>query len=140
VNDEITFSLVNITGPGVLSMYTTSPAPLNNAVGGAPSLLLTSSDPQANRNFLWGAQLHGDISFGFSTPGIYTVEFQASGNRIAGGGTTSDLYEFQFEVVGVPEPTTYALMATAVAGLAGYTWRRRRQQQRELSRNLSASV
>ena len=56
-----------------------------------------------------GPGLHQDLNFAFSAPGDYTVLFEASGNSVVNGLTSSGDAPYLFHVQVVPEPAPFAL-------------------------------
>ena len=67
---------------------------------------------------------HAHFNYGFTAPGSYTVQFEASALLPDGTPTSSGPVSYQFEVV--PEPGTIGLLAVAGLGLVILTVKRRR--------------
>ncbi len=66
---------------------------------------------------------HGHLNWAFSTPGLYTLSFEATGTHLVDGLTSSGTVDYHFEVV--PEPGPVALTFVGiVAALLGRRLRR----------------
>ena len=94
-----------IGNPGVLSANVTLALTLSNAT---PINLTTNVSSLANAYFGWTTGTNRILSMTISSPA-------------AGWASAAEM------TVGVPEPSTYALLGMAAAGLAGYALRRRRR-------------
>jgi surface-anchored protein len=106
---NISLSVTGVNGPGEFSIW---------SVGsfGAPTLLVNSTDGLNSSDMLSlipGS--HGHFNLGFTAPGVYEVDFVASGTHAADGVVTSAPATYRFEVV--PEPSTWALMILGGIGL-----------------------
>lgn len=126
----ITMSVAGITNPGHYSYYSNDDPP-NSALGNLGTVLLSTHDNITSFTRFAGTQ--NNFNMAFSQPGLYDVDFQFSGTRVAnqgGGLMTSDFYRYTFDIApfAVPEPTTWALIGFCVlSGLGGYWWHRRRR-------------
>jgi surface-anchored protein len=69
---------------------------------------------------------HVHYNWGFSAPGTYTFDMQASYTDPVAGLLQSPVETYTFEVQAVPEPSTWALAGTAVLGALGLRRRFRR--------------
>jgi len=79
---------------------------------------------------VWGTTAYSfsSLDFGTSLNNQSDVWFRfASTTLSTGAGSRPTVAIDNFEIQAVPEPSTYALLALAGAGLAGYTIRRRRR-------------
>lgn len=104
VNDEFTIALKGVSGPGTFTVYDfdsfANPVVWMNSrdgINGADSRIV-------------GPGLHQDLNWAFSAPGDYTVFFEASGNSVANGFTSSGDVPYVFHVEAVPEPGAMALV------------------------------
>ena len=104
---SVTISLASISGPGTIAIWQDgfpNPAIFFDSAGDSMSLAAGS---------------HTHFNWGFSTPGIYELEFAISGiHGVDGLQTASAIYTFEV----IPEPSTALL--TALGALA--LFRRRR--------------
>jgi surface-anchored protein len=108
----VTFTMLSAgTGnPGNFVLYSAANAIRLSAIGdtvGTSSFGITSG--------------HIHYNWGFSEPGTYTFDMQASYTDPVAGLLQSPVETYTFQVV--PEPSTWALAATAAIGAIG--WRRR---------------
>lgn len=114
LNDLVTLSLVDVSGPGVYSLWTTDSfggdsVLMSSALGSdAPDSVALPLDPG-----------HYHFNMGFSEEGIYDVTFNSSGTTVDGVETGAD-FTVSFNVV--PEPSSVLLLALG----AFATLRRRR--------------
>ena len=114
LNDLVTLSLVDVSGPGVYSLWTTDSfggdsVLMSSALGSdAPDSVALPLDPG-----------HYHFNMGFSEEGIYDVTFNSSGTTVDGVETGTD-FTVSFNVV--PEPSSVLLLALG----AFATLRRRR--------------
>lgn len=148
LSTRITSSLTLVTGPG---MGDYAPIPLFTNFG--PHILDLSSIPNLIANFSLNNAVFGnfvatsaqimdrttnflDISFmGIFTPGTGFAGFDPTETtlRISINQSAASLSEaITLNSVGdplnpVPEPGTWALLVTGIAGLFGYSWRRRQR-------------
>ena len=114
LDDLVTLSLVDVSGPGVYSLWTTDSfggdsVLMSSALGSdAPDSVALPLDPG-----------HYHFNMGFSEEGIYDVTFNSSGTTVDGVETGTD-FTVSFNVV--PEPSSVLLLALG----AFATLRRRR--------------
>lgn len=105
---SVTISLASISGPGNLAIWQDGfpdPSIFFDSVGDSVSLAAGS---------------HTHYNWGFSTPGIYELEFAISGTHVADGlQNASAVYTFEI----IPEPS--AAMLGALGVLAMLSSRRR---------------
>lgn len=108
VDERVHVAMKIFQGPGNFSAYET------NAFG-SPSVYFDTSDgisDSDNRDVIVGEHYH--MNWGFSAPGNYTVEFQASARLAATGEElVSELTTFQFRVTET-QPLAGVLTATRV--------------------------
>ena len=115
LNDLVTLSLVDVSGPGVFSLWTTDSF-------GADSVLMSSAlgSDAADSVALPLEPGHYHFNMGFSEEGTYEVTFNSSATTTGGVPTGTD-FTVQFNVV--PEPSSLFLLAL---GAGAATLRRRR--------------
>lgn len=117
VNDQITLSVVNVSGPGYFSIF-------QDAVPG-PNFIVSSFNGLPD-SFTYSTGVHDHFNYGFTAPGVYEVTFEASG-ELVGGGTVTGSGTYTFVVV-VPEVSTMIMSSGAMMGMMGGLWLRRRRQ------------
>ena len=119
VNDEITFTLKGVTGPGAFAAFDLDP--FND-----PIVWFNSADGISGTDVATvTAGGHADVNWAFSAPGDYTITFEASGISVLNGATTSGNVDYLFRVEAVPEPATGAL---AGVGALALWWGRRNRR------------
>jgi surface-anchored protein len=91
-NDELTFSMVEVDGPGELIVYSVDDL-------GVPSVLFNSGAtlPQAAQVAV-GEHVH--VNWAFTEPGDYSVSWQFAGTQVDGEYESSGLVEFNYRVEG----------------------------------------
>lgn len=107
----ITLSLRDVRGPGEVALWTTDGF-------GSPTAWMSTFDggiTAADAAFLL-EDSHQHFNLGFTEPGLYEIDLQASAYLPDGSVTTSDVATYHFGVNAVPEPATWGL--AALAGLA----------------------
>ena len=115
-SSNISLSVTGVNGPGELSIW---------SVGsfGAPTLRVNSTDGlDASDVLSLIPGSHGHFNIGFTAPGVYEVDFVASGTHATDGVITTGPATYRFEVV--PEPSTWALLILGSAGLVALGRRR----------------
>jgi surface-anchored protein len=119
-NDEVTLSLRGVRGPGQFSLWATD-------AFGSPVVFLATSDG-ITPNDLIRVPTSSEVHFnsGFTAPGLYEIDFQASAVLPNGTPVSSEVttYFFGVEAV-VPAPASLTLLALG-CGLAVPLLRRRR--------------
>jgi surface-anchored protein len=117
VGDTLNMRLTGVSGPGDFTVF-------DYDTFGNPFVLMNTRDGlSAADNFVAVPGAHSDVNWAFSQPGIYTVNFEASGTLADGNlFTSSGPVAFTFQVV--PEPSIWALMAMGLGG--AWLWARRR--------------
>lgn len=105
VGDEITLSLMGVSGPGDFSMYSVDGF-------GAPTFYMSTFDAGPDSVVLQ-AGAHAHYNLAFTVPGTYEVTFKASGTLDDGSSTvTSGQGTYTFVV---PEPTSLLLLLPGIA-------------------------
>lgn len=116
VGDQVSLTLVGVTGPGHFSMWQD---------GLAPTFLMSTADGvDAGDVFTIATGSHGHVNYGFTAPGAYQVILQASGVHVADGAVASNPTAFAVHVI--PEPGSLGL-AVAGIGLLALTRKRPRR-------------
>ena len=102
LNDLVTVSLVNVSGPGVFSLWNT------DAFGGDSVLLSSALGSEApNQLDLALEPGHYHFNLGFSKQGSYDVTLRSEG--VLAEGVASEDFTVRFDVV--PEPSSLFLLA-----------------------------
>lgn len=111
VGDSVTMSLSSISGPGEFAVF-------DFDFFGNPLVLMNTRDGiTAGDSVSLVAGAHNDMNWAFSAPGLYTVNFEASGTLVDGNVfTSSGPVAYTFQVV--PEPSTFALAGLGALALA----------------------
>jgi surface-anchored protein len=111
---NLSLSLRSVTGTGNFSVW-------SSGAFGVPTVAMNSTD-----GFSEGDRLslvpgsHGHYNLGFTAPGTYVVELEASGTHVVDGPVSSGPTAYTFQVV--PEPSTYVLL---LAGTGAFLVSRR---------------
>ncbi|MDA7618489.1 choice-of-anchor M domain-containing protein, partial [Verrucomicrobia bacterium] len=95
-NDSVDLQLVNVRGPGDVSLYAVDEF-------GVPAVYMNSADGiDTNDVFPVNVGGHSHQNWGFTAPGVYKVALQASGTLIDGAeAIQSQTVEFTFELLDV---------------------------------------
>lgn len=105
----MTISLASVSGPGSIAIWQDgfpNPTVFFDSAGGSVSLAAGS---------------HTHFNWGFSTPGIYELEFAISGTHVDDGlQSASAVYTFEI----IPEPSAALLGAIGALGLLSHRRRR----------------
>jgi surface-anchored protein len=119
VGDTLNMRLHSVSGPGDFTVF-------DYDTFGNPFVIMNTRDGlSAADNFVAVPGAHSDVNWAFSQPGTYTVNFEASGTLADGNVfTASGPVAYTFQVV--PEPSTWALMATGFGGMWLFARRRSR--------------
>jgi surface-anchored protein len=103
VGNQLSFALKGVSGPGTFALYDLD-------TFGDPIVLFNSADGITGADaFFLPVGTHQHFNLGFSAPGDYTITFEASGNSVLHGFTSSGNVDYLFRVQAVPEPTAGAL-------------------------------
>jgi hypothetical protein len=132
----VTMSTAGISNPGQFAFYGND-GTFGSAVGftNPAPILLSTNDNITSFIYTGGTQNFFNLSF--STPGIYDIDLQFSGNRTAanGGGTiTSEFYRYRFDIAAIPEPTTWALLGLCAVSGGLVCWNHRRLHRKKLDK------
>lgn len=132
----VTMSTVGISNPGQFAFYGNDNT-FGSAVGTLnPSPILFSTNDNIT-SFIYTGGSQNFFNLSFSTPGIYDIDLQFSGQRTAanGGGTiTSEFYRYRFDVAAIPEPTTWALLGLSAVTGGLVCWNHRRLHRKKLDK------
>jgi surface-anchored protein len=110
----LTWAVTDVSGPGQFSVW-------QNGV--TPTFFASSADGlDANDEFTAAIGGHDHFNYGFTELGDYDVTFQVRATHSTDGDRT-DEKTFSFSVVAVPEPGSFAVIASL--GIAGLFIRRR---------------
>lgn len=95
--DHLRVEMKSVTGPGAFVVFDVDPF-------GTPIPLLSSRDGvDTNDARLLPTGAHSDLNWAFTAPGLYVVEFEASGTLSDGALVSSGPVAYTFHVVGPPE-------------------------------------
>jgi surface-anchored protein len=109
--DQFSLYLKAVSGPGFFSLYDLDEF-------GDPILLMNSGDGITLADALTvGTGSHSHFNWAFSAAGDYTLTFEAVGDSILNGLTSSGNVDYLFTVQAVPEPSTFALAGLGLAAL-----------------------
>lgn len=105
--DQVTMTLLSVSGPGDFSLWTAD-------AFGLPTAYMSSFDPASATALALAAGLHGHYNWGFTAPGTYQVELLITGTLLDGQTASgSGVYTFQV----VPEPASLVLFALGLSRL-----------------------
>jgi surface-anchored protein len=92
VGNSVKWALKSVSGPGQFALYTVGQF-------GAVNVLFNSSDGISGADELNVAvPSHTHANWAFSAPGTYSVGFELSGNRVAGGSSTTGIVTYTFDI------------------------------------------
>lgn len=124
--DSVLLRLLDVRGPGQFSLW-------QSDAFGEPIVSMTSSDGISGsdqRIVQVGESGHTHANWGFSAPGYYEIDFEASGTLLDGSIFTASgpvTFYFGVETQVVPEASSLSLMAAACGlGVMGIARRRTR--------------
>lgn len=114
---------IGLTLKSIVSSPADSDFILYRSTLGSPSVFIDTQNLGTSNFVSVTAETHGHYYFGFSKPGTYQLEFEASGDLV-GGGTASGSAIYAFNVV--PEPSTWitASLSLMAVGIT-HRWRKR---------------
>ncbi len=107
VNDTIKFTLIGITttsGTGNFSLW-------QEDAFGTKTIYMSTEDGISDSDSILLSLGHAHYNWGFTAPGTYELQFEASAELTA-GGIDSSIATFTFQVV--PEPTSATLIIAAM--------------------------
>jgi surface-anchored protein len=121
VNNQVTLSLTSAHGPGQFSVYDVD-------AFGTPNVLMNSGNGiTPGDSVVLAAGGHRHVNWGFTEPGTYEVNFEATGLLVAGNQfASSGPVTYTFAVV--PEPGAVSLLAVGGVGWLAVTLRRKSRQ------------
>ena len=114
-NNPVTFTLLGAgaNNPGNFALFT-----------GSNAIRLSATGSTVGSNFFSITAGHIHYNWGFSAPGTYTFDMQASYNDATHGSLQSPVETYTFNVI--PEPSSGALLLVGMAAVAGLRRRIRR--------------
>ncbi|TWU59382.1 hypothetical protein Poly51_21700 [Rubripirellula tenax] len=118
-----TLSLTAFSGPGQFALWQAG------SFGGANVFWQTLGGLDSTDLLNMAIGGHDHFNYGFTTEGIYDLELTAVANLV-GGGSVTDVGTFRFLVgsaTAVPEPSSFAMLATAMV-VGGAIYRRRKRR------------
>ncbi len=102
VGNELTLTLINVSGPGHFSLY--------NVTLGTPTFEMSSFDGYGDSIVMdLDVHDHEHFNYGFSAAGVYDVTFEVSATNATSGLLETATDTFTFNVI--PEPATLSLLA-----------------------------
>lgn len=111
VGDQFSLYLKAVSGPGAFALFDLDEF-------GDPLVLMNSADGISLADMATVlAGSHTDYNWAFSAAGDYTLTFEAVGNSILNGLTSSGDVDYLFSVQAVPEPSAFALVGLGLASL-----------------------
>ena len=100
LNETVTWLLNQSISPSGMGHFS-----LHQEALPGPDFLMSTADPNANPGASVQVGLHDHFNFGFTEPGLWTIEFMASATRLD-NTPTSGTGQFMFRVLDAGETTT----------------------------------